>query len=86
MQTPGSYLKDRLAARFSGPTTDRFGWILLAGVTGICLSMMAAALWYYRSMSRENEDAAQRSLFAITQTRSNQVDNWRRERMADGRI
>lgn len=48
--------------------------------------MIAAVWWYYNGQKRETEAATARELFAVASATSNQVANWRGERIGDGRV
>lgn len=48
--------------------------------------MVAAAWWYYTVQKQETEAEALRELFAIAQGKTDQIANWRRERIGDGRV
>ncbi|HEV3201049.1 MAG TPA: PAS domain-containing protein [Bryobacteraceae bacterium] len=64
----------------------RLGLILILSLTFGSLAMIAAVWWYYKVQSRETEAATTRQLFAVALGKSDQIANWRHERVGDGRV
>jgi PAS domain S-box-containing protein len=62
------------------------GRILIVLLTVVSLAMAAAGWWYYRDQKRETEDEAFRELIAVARGKTDQIANWRRERIDDGRV
>ena len=67
-------------------TTNRLGWFLIVAVLILCAAMMGAAWWFERSSSQDRINLANRNVLAVTVTRSLQIENWRRERLGEGRV
>src|SRR5271155_5444730 len=78
--------QNRLAGRLSRLTADGLGWSLIASVAIPCLAMMATVGWYYYAAKTEHVDESRRTVLAVTLSRSFQIENWRRERLGDGRV
>jgi PAS domain S-box-containing protein len=62
------------------------GWILILVLTCGSLAMIAAVWWYYTEQRRAMEAAVTRELAAIADVETNQIANWRSERIGDGRV
>lgn len=65
---------------------SRLGTVLILSLTFGSLAMIAAVWWYYTVQTRQTEAAALRELFAIAEGKTRQIENWRNERMGDGRV
>ena len=50
------------------------------------LAMIVAVWWYYKVQSGETEDATTRQLYAVAHGKTDQIANWRHERVGDGRV
>ena len=61
------------------------GRILILLLVCGSLAMIDAVWWYYTVQKRETEAATGRELFAVADAMSQQVANWRQERIAGGR-
>jgi two-component system sensor histidine kinase UhpB len=64
----------------------KLGLILILSLTCGCLATIAAVWWYYTVQKNETEAATLRGIFAVASGKSDQVANWRRERMGDGKV
>lgn len=65
------------------PRRSRF---LIATLTLAAIALAAAVVWYYRQQRRAMEAAVLQELAAIADVKVNQLSNWRRERLGDGRV
>ena len=70
----------------SGQRPSRLGLILILSLTSGSLASIGAVWWYYTMQSHETKAAMGRQLFAVAQGKSEQITNWRHERMADARM
>jgi PAS domain S-box-containing protein len=70
----------------AGAGSSRSGWILILLLTGGSLAMIAAIWWYYTQQRQAMGTAVSRELAAIAGVETNQIANWRRERIGDGRV
>ncbi len=67
-------------------SSTRHIW-LSAGLLSAAFLGMAATVWWHNVRQRSEVDAAaRRELEAICDARTIQIDNWRRERVGDGRL
>lgn len=69
-----------------GSRPSRFGRFLMLSLVCGSLAMVAAVWGYYRVQKRETETATMGELFAVARGKTDQIANWRRERIGDGRV
>lgn len=67
-------------------SSKQHSW-LLSGVLSACfVGMTATVAWYYFRQRAAVEAAAGHELAAVARVETTQIANWRRERIADGRV
>lgn len=64
----------------------RQGVALILFLTIAAAATVAAVLWYFRQQSQQVESSIEEQLRAIADTKSQQIANWRIERLGDGRV
>src|ERR1041384_3978491 len=69
-----------------GSFSTRRGRILILSLTVCAAALIAAVWWYYQRQRSAMETAAVSQLTAIANAKADQLANWRRERIGDGRV
>jgi PAS domain S-box-containing protein len=64
----------------------RYTWLLIISLSACSLAMCAAAWWYYQRQRDHIDAVAADEIRAIARFKSDQIANWRRERIGDGRV
>src|SRR4051794_27831892 len=66
--------------------STKHGRALSLVFTGAAVAMALTAWWYYAQQRAEIEEATIRQLTSVSDAKVQQIANWRRERLGDGRV
>jgi hypothetical protein len=83
---PGLRKRSNGTATAAGSVLSKLSSVLALSLTCGSLTMIAALWWYYTVQKHQVEDVAMREIFAVAQFKTDQIANWRSERMGDGRV
>lgn len=75
-----------MTSRPSGAGRAKTGWILIASLTVGSIASAGAVWWYYHRQLAAMEEAAARELLSVSDNKTSQIANWRRERLGDGQV
>ena len=65
--------------------STKHGRALSLLLTAAAIAMALTAWWYYTEQRTEIEEATTRQLTSVCDAKVQQIANWRRERLGDGR-